>query len=105
MALALSESYTQEDPEPVFASGRDWNAALMLGVEGFKEAGYASEYDAFLAKKIAYILTGGGLAEPQFAPQDYFMTLERKAFTELIMETKTQERIMHMLQTNKPLRN
>ncbi len=105
MALALSESYTQEEPEPVFASGRDWNAALMLGVEGFTEAGYASEYDGFLAKKVAYILTGGGLAEPQFVPQDYLMTLERKAFTELIMETKTQERIMHMLQTNKPLRN
>jgi 3-hydroxyacyl-CoA dehydrogenase len=105
VALALNETYTQQKPEPVYASGRDWYAALMVGVAGFKEAGYASEHDALIAQKLAYILTGGGLAEPQWVAQKYLLNLERNAFLELIMETKTQERIMHMLQTNKPLRN
>lgn len=105
VALALSETYTQQKPEPVYAAGRDLYAALMIGVAGFKEAGYASEHDALIAKKLAYILTGGGVAEPQWVAQQYLLNLERKAFLELIMETKTQERIMHMLQTNKPLRN
>jgi 3-hydroxyacyl-CoA dehydrogenase len=105
VALALSETYVQQKPEPVYAAGRDWYAALMIGVAGFKEAGYASEYDGVIAQKLAYILTGGGLAEPQWVAQQYLLNLERKAFLELIMETKTQERIMHMLQTNKPLRN
>lgn len=105
VALALSETYTQQKPEPVYAAGRDQYAALMIGIAGFKEAGYASEHDALIAQKLAKILTGSGLAEPQWVAQDYLLTLERKAFVELIMETKTQERIMHMLQTNKPLRN
>jgi len=105
LALALSETYTQQKPEPVYAAGRDLYAALLVGVAGFKEAGYASEHDALIAQKLAYILTGGGLAEPQWVAQQYLLNLERKAFLELIMETKTQERIMHMLQTNKPLRN
>jgi 3-hydroxyacyl-CoA dehydrogenase len=105
LALALSETYTQQKPEPVYAAGRDQYASLMIGIAGFKEAGYASEHDALIAQKLAYILTGGGLAEPQWVAQQYLLNLERKAFLELIMETKTQERIMHMLQTNKPLRN
>lgn len=105
LALALSKTYTQQKPEPAYAAGRDLYAALVIGVAGFKEAGYASEHDALIAQKLAYILTGGGLAEPQWVAQQYLLNLERKAFLELIMETKTQERIMHMLQTNKPLRN
>lgn len=104
-ALALAPAYVQQKPEKVWAAGQEAYAALMLGIEGFREAGYASDYDAFLAKKVAYILTGGALTQPQWVDQQLFLDLERKAFVELIMETKTQERIMHMLQTNKPLRN
>jgi 3-hydroxyacyl-CoA dehydrogenase len=105
LALALSEAYSPRNPEPVYAAGRDAFAALMLGIAGYTEAGYASEHDALIAKKLAYILTGAALAEPQWVDQQYLLNLEREAFLSLIMETKTQERIMHMLQTNKPLRN
>ncbi len=105
LALAMSETYVPRKPEPVFAAGRDAYAALLIGVAGFKEAGYASEHDALIARKLAYILTGAALAEPQWVDQQYLLNLEREAFLSLIMETKTQERIMHMLQTNKPLRN
>ena len=105
LALALSETYQQRKPEAVYAAGRDAYAALLLGVARFQESGYASEHDALIAQKLAYILTGGALAEPQWVDQQYLLNLERAAFLSLIMETKTQERIMHMLQTNKPLRN
>jgi len=105
LALALSETYTARKPEKVYAAGRDAYAALLLGVAGYEEAGYASEHDALIAKKLAYILTGAGLAAPQWVDQQYLLNLEREVFLSLIMETKTQERIMHMLRTNKPLRN
>ena len=105
LALALSETYTPRNPEAVFAAGRDAYAALLLGVAGFKEAGYASEHDALIARQLAYVLTGAALAEPQWVDQQFLLNLEREAFLSLIMEAKTQERIMHMLQTNKPLRN
>ena len=105
LALALSETYQPQKSEAVFAAGRDAYAALLLGVAGYQEAGYASEHDALIARKLAYILTGGALSEPQWVDQQFLLNLEREAFLSLIMETKTQERIMHMLQTNKPLRN
>jgi len=37
--------------------------------------------------------------------EDYLMALERQRFCALIEEPKTQERIMAMLQTGKPVRN
>ena len=105
LALALSETYVARKPEKVYAAGRDAYAALLLGVAGYEEAGYASEHDALIARKLAYILTGAGLAAAQWVDQQYLLNLEREAFLSLIMETKTQERVMHMLRTNKPLRN
>ena len=105
LALAMSATHQPQKPEQVFAAGRDAQAALQLAIAGFREAGYASEHDALIAKKLAYILTGAGLAEPQWVAQGYVLDLEREAFLSLIMEEKTQERILHMLRTNKPLRN
>jgi 3-hydroxyacyl-CoA dehydrogenase len=37
--------------------------------------------------------------------EEYLMTLERQAFTSLLTMAKTQERIMGMLSTGKPVRN
>ncbi len=105
LALALSATYTPRKPEKVYAAGRDAYAALLLAIAGFQEAGYASEHDALIAKKLAYILTGAALAAPQWVDQQYLLDREREAFLSLMMEPKTQDRIMHMLRTNKPLRN
>lgn len=104
-ALEMAEGYTPKKPEKVWAAGRDAYAALLIGIEGFREAGYATEYDAVIAKKLAYILTGGALSKPQWIDQQVILDLERAAFVDLIQQPKTQERILYMLQNNKPLRN
>jgi 3-hydroxyacyl-CoA dehydrogenase len=105
MALAIAPTYVQRKPEKIYAAGRDAYAALNVGIAGFVESGFASEYDAVIARKIAYILTGGALAQPQWVDQEVFLALERQAFFELAQNQKTQERVMYMLQNNKPLRN
>nr|MCU0511820.1 enoyl-CoA hydratase-related protein [Anaerolineae bacterium] len=105
LALALAAAYVPRQPEKVYAAGRDAYAALMVGIAGFKESGMASAYDGVIAQHIARILTGGAPAQPQFVEQKTFLALERKAFMELAMQEKTQQRVMHMLQHNKPLRN
>lgn len=104
-ALGLSKTYQPQMPEKVWASGEGIYAALLLGLDGFREAGYATEYDCFIGQKLAYVLTGGALTEPQWVEQQMILDLERQVFLELLAQEKTQERIMHMLQTNKPLRN
>ncbi len=104
-ALQLADGYVPRQPEKIWAAGRDAYAALLLGIEGFREGGYASDYDAHISRKLAYVLTGGALSEPQWVSEQYILDLEREAFMSLVTEAKTMERITHMLQTNKPLRN
>ncbi|MGF1486336.1 MAG: 3-hydroxyacyl-CoA dehydrogenase/enoyl-CoA hydratase family protein [Prochloraceae cyanobacterium] len=69
------------------------------------EAGYASEYDRYLADRLAYVMTGGDLSVPTLVSEKYLLELEAKTFLPLLGQQKTQERIAHMLQTKKPLRN
>jgi 3-hydroxyacyl-CoA dehydrogenase len=105
VALGLSKSYQQPQAQAIYAAGRDIYSALMVGLAGFREAGYATEHDGVIAQKLAKILTGGALAQPQWLSEEVFYALEREAFAELFLEPKSQERMMHMLNNNKPLRN
>jgi 3-hydroxyacyl-CoA dehydrogenase len=91
--------------EQVYAAGRDLLSALKLGVQGFVWAGYASEHDQLISNKLATVLCGGDLSAPTWVDPWYILDLEREAFLSLLGEEKTRERIMHILQTGKPLRN
>jgi 3-hydroxyacyl-CoA dehydrogenase len=105
VAQALAVNYTPRQVGQVWAAGRDVYAALLLGIEGFREGHYATDYDAHISRKLAYVLTGGAISEPGWVPEQYILDLEREAFLSLVTEPKTMERISHMLQFNKPLRN
>jgi 3-hydroxyacyl-CoA dehydrogenase len=104
-ALHMADGYVPGRPGKVYAAGRDAYAALLIGIEGFIEGGYASEHDALIARKLAYILTGGAISEPGWIDEQVFLELERSVFLELLQTEKTMERIGYMLQNNKPLRN
>ncbi|MBZ0281838.1 MAG: 3-hydroxyacyl-CoA dehydrogenase/enoyl-CoA hydratase family protein [Anaerolineae bacterium] len=104
-ALELADGYIARQPGQIWAVGRDAYSALLLGIEGFRESGFASEHDALISQKLAYVLTGGALSEPGWVSEQYILDLERDAFLSLVTEPKTMERISHMLQFNKPLRN
>ncbi len=45
---------------------------------------YASEYDGVIAGHLASVLTGGGLSQPQWVPEEYILKLEKEAFLELL---------------------
>lgn len=91
--------------EKIYAAGRDTLYALYLGIQSFEWGRYASAHDALISRKLAYVLCGGDLSEPAWVDPWYILNLERQMFLELLHEEKTRERIMHMLQMGKPLRN
>lgn len=91
--------------EQIYAAGRDAYYALQMGVQGLQWGGYASEYDGLIARKLAYVLCGGDRSAAAWVDPWVILDLEREAFLSLLGEQKTIERMMHMLQTGKPLRN
>ncbi|HKO05782.1 MAG TPA: enoyl-CoA hydratase-related protein, partial [Candidatus Acidoferrales bacterium] len=109
-ALALvREGYRPAHAPPTVPSirvlGEQFLAGAKLAIHMLLRGGFASEYDALIARKLANILAGGPLSAPQFVSEQYVLDLEREAFVSLCGEKKTQERMAHTLKTGKPLRN
>jgi 3-hydroxyacyl-CoA dehydrogenase len=94
-----------DEGEPVYAIGRRGIAAMRAALHGMRVGGYISEYDQKLATALASTLSGGDLTTPQWVSEQYILDLETQEAMKLALEPKTQERIMHILQTGKPLRN
>lgn len=89
----------------ILVLGRTGLAALYAGIAAFQVGKYASDFDALISKKLAYVLCGGDLSEPTRVSEQYLLDLEREAFLSLCGERKTMERMQSILNTGKPLRN
>ena len=105
-ALALvREGYHPPAPAEIRVLGEEFLAGAKLAIHMLVRGEFASEHDAVVARKLAYILAGGSVTAPQTVSEQYILDLEREAFVSLCGERKTQERIAHTLKTGKPLRN
>lgn len=85
--------------------GRSALGALYAGINGMWRANYATDHDALVARKLAYVMCGGDLSEPTLVSEQYLLDLEREAFLSLCGEKKTLERIQSVLKSGKPVRN
>src|SRR5205823_1283393 len=88
---------------PVF--GQALAAELKLGIHLMRQAGYITDYEAHIARKLANVISGGDITRPSSAPEEYFLDLEREAFKSLCGEQKTMARMEHLLKKGKVLRN
>jgi 3-hydroxyacyl-CoA dehydrogenase len=102
----MSESgYRPPAPEKIYAAGRDALSGLKAGLYNYKEANFITDYEANIGSKLVHILTGGNISRADWLEESYFLDLEREAFLSLCGEKKTQERMWHLLQKGKVLRN
>ncbi len=88
---------------PVLGKKAESVLGLMLYV--MNEAGFATDYDRVVTGRVAKVLAGGDLMEPQNVSEDYLLRLEREAIFECLNDERSHARIEHMLKTGKPLRN
>ena len=86
--------------------GAGGRTAMAMALKGFKAQGKISEHDEFIAKKLAFVLTGGDKAGlTKSVDEQYILDIEREAFVSLAGEKLSQDRIRFMLKKGKPLRN
>jgi 3-hydroxyacyl-CoA dehydrogenase len=107
LVIAL-EKTGYRPPRPrnqIRVTGRSGMAVIEFLVYLLRDGLYISDYDAIIAKKVAYVLTGGDVEQNTLVTEQYILDLEREAFMSLCGEEKTQARIKHMLETGRPLRN
>ena len=106
-ALALAES-GYRPPLParrIPVAGDVGIATFRMMLANMLEGRFVSEHDGEIATRIATVLCGGGIDRGALVDEEWLIRLEREHFVALAQMPKTQARIMHMLQTGKPLRN
>ena len=86
-------------------AGRSGKATIMGQLVNLRDGGFASGHDFYIASLIANVVCGGDVDTGTMVSEEYLMKLERDAFCGLLTHPKTQERIMGMLSTGKPVRN
>jgi len=102
----VEEGYRPPRPrDEIRVTGKTGMALLELMVYLLKEGLYITDHDAVIAKKLAYVLTGGDVDQNTLVTEEYLLDLEREAFLSLCGEEKTQARMKHFIETNKTLRN
>ncbi len=86
-------------------AGRSALATIKVQLVGMRDGGFISAHDFHIASLIAEVVCGGDVEAGSLVSEEYLMTLERRHFCALLDHPKTQERIMGLLQTGKPVRN
>jgi 3-hydroxyacyl-CoA dehydrogenase len=105
-AKALFDSGWRPPHRALFpVAGRNARATITGQLVNLRDGGFASAHDFHIASLIADVVCGGDVDAGSLVSEEYLMTLERKHFCALLEHPKTQERIMGMLQTGKPVRN
>ncbi|MDZ4163805.1 MAG: 3-hydroxyacyl-CoA dehydrogenase/enoyl-CoA hydratase family protein [Smithellaceae bacterium] len=105
LVLGMAPLYQPPKPSLLPVMGENFRAMAAAILANMKAGNYISDYDVHVAGKVAYILSGGDCSEGTYVTEQEILDLEREAFLSLCGEAKTQDRIMHMLNTGKPLRN
>jgi len=101
----VENGYTKPVKEPVKVMGREGQGIINAEINNMYLGGFVTEYETMLAKRIAFVISGGEVKGGTMVDEDIILKLERDAFIDFTKEQKTVERIEHMLTKNKPLRN
>jgi 3-hydroxyacyl-CoA dehydrogenase len=101
----VSQGYVLPVKRGIRVVGEAAQGMIAAEIYNMRHAGFITDYDAHLAQKIAYVISGGEVRANSTLSEEAILTLERNAFMELLREEKTVARIEHMLKTGKPLRN
>jgi 3-hydroxyacyl-CoA dehydrogenase len=86
-------------------AGRSAISTIKASLVNMRDGRFISDHDFLIASRIAEAVCGGDVEAGSLVDEEWLLQLERRAFVDLLGTQKTQERIMGMLQTGKPVRN
>ena len=101
----VEEGFRPGVPRRFKVGGRTLAATIQGQLVNMKEGHFISDYDYYIALKIAQVISGGDITPGSIVDEQWILDLERAAFIELLQQSKTQERIQGMMTTGKPVRN
>ena len=105
-AKAMFDSGYRPPAKALFpVAGRSAVATIKAQLANMRDGGFISPHDFHISTLIAEVVCGGDVDAGSLVTEEYLMTMERERFCSLLDHPKSQERVMGMLQTGKPVRN
>jgi 3-hydroxyacyl-CoA dehydrogenase len=92
-------------PKAFPVAGRTGVATIKAQLVNMRDGGFISAHDFFIASGIADVMCGGDVESTAQVDEQWLLDLERKFFMALVNHPKSQERMMGMMQSGKPVRN
>lgn len=106
VALSMLEGGWQTPaPVKVKVMGEDGMGNFRCLLDNTRGGNFISDHDHYLSSKVGWVLSGGQVDINAEVDEQYLLDLERLAFLEVCRTPKSIERMQHMLNTGKPLRN
>lgn len=103
--LSMVEGYTApKKRDDIRLGGAGAKLALDMAVSDLRKSGKATPYDVVVSDHLATVLSGGADYMDKLSEDD-LLKLELREFMKLLRNEGTLDRIEHMLETGKPLRN
>ncbi|MBN2039098.1 MAG: 3-hydroxyacyl-CoA dehydrogenase/enoyl-CoA hydratase family protein [Spirochaetes bacterium] len=103
-ALRMVENgYRPPLKKKVPVMGQAAQGIVWAEIQNMRAGGFIPPHMEFIAKKIAYCMSGGEAYQGQSVSEDYLMKLEREAFVELWKTDNTKKMAEHIMKTGKPL--
>ena len=105
-AKAMAASGYRPPAKAMFpVAGRSAIATIKGQLANMRDGGFISAHDFHISTLIAEVVCGGDVDAGSLVTEEYLHAMERDRFCSLLDHPKSQERIMGMLQTGKPVRN
>jgi 3-hydroxyacyl-CoA dehydrogenase len=105
-ALGMARAgYRPPPPRRIRVMGEGGQATLKQALINLLGAHQITAHDAVVSGHLARALSGGSVPAGATVSEQHILDLEREGFLSLCGEPKTRDRIQHMLQKGKPLRN
>ena len=101
----VDNGYAPPMKQPMKVMGDAGQGMVNAEIFNLRNGNFMSDHDALLARRLAYVMSGGDVNVGSEVSEDTILKLERDAFVDFCKEEKTIARIDHMLKTGKPLRN
>ncbi len=99
----VEEGFVPPMREPVLVAGREVQGMVLAEMLNMKSGNYITPHMEHIAKKIAFVMSGGDVIQGTRIPEEQWMRQEREAFVDLWRTENTQKMADHILATGKPL--
>ncbi len=104
-AIEMANNFVVPEKHYYRLPGQTSVLALKLAINNMRSNGQISDHDQYIGEKIAFVLSGGNTDTTKELTEENILNLEKNAIYELMQNDLTLERLEHILETGKYLRN